>query len=206
MLKRIRIVMAHEDCWSSKIPYSAYTIDREVYPHKNYVRKRMIIESTDKTILKYMRSHPRILKIVDVYKNRDSFYVDFLDMYKGSIAGLLYDKEALIVGFNIREGQEIWDFITHSKTIREILNEFENVGKIIDLRIYDFDGFLYPELTPNEKRILSLAYSYGYLDYPRRISADEMAEKLGISKVTFLYHLRTAQKKLAEFALKNNKI
>jgi len=48
-----------------------------------------------------------------------------------------------------------------------------------------------------------IAYNYGYLDYPRKASADELAELLGISKVTFLYHLRNAQRKLITYSIKD---
>lgn len=206
MLKRVKLEMWHENCWSSKIPYSTYTIDREVYPHKNYVRKRMVIETSDKEVLKYLRSHPRIVKIVNVWKSKDGLYVDFIDSYKGSIAGIFYDKEVLILGFNIREGREVWDFVINNKSMSEIINDLQSAGKIVNLKVYDFDPFLSPGLTDTEKRILYLAYAYGYLDYPRRASADEIAEKLGLSKVTFLYHLRNAQRKLTEFVVKNHKI
>lgn len=204
MLKRLYLEVIHEDCWTSKMPYLAYTINLEVYPHKNYLRSRILIESNHKDIVRSMRSHPSVVKVINAYKYKDSIYVDFLNVYKGSIAGLLYDKEVLILGNVIKDNKEIWTFVTQSKNITEIVNELEGVGKVDSLKVYDFDPFLYPELTEMEKRILRLAYAYGYLEYPRRISADEIAERLGLSKATFLYHLRNAQKKLVKFALKNS--
>lgn len=203
MLKKIYVTMEHEDCWTYQMPYQAYTINLEVYPHKNYLRSRILIESDDKNIVKSMRSHRSVVKIINAYRYKDSIYVDFLNVYKGSIAGVLYDKEVLIVANTIAGNKEIWSFVTHSKNLREITSELEGIGKVAELKAYDFDPFLSPELTDTEKKILGLAYYYGYLDYPRRISADEMAEKLGLSKVTFLYHLRNAQRKVAKFILKN---
>lgn len=186
------------------MPHLAYTINLEVYPHKNYLRSRILIETEEKEIVKSMRNHKSVVKIINVYKYKDSIYVDFLNAYKGSIAGLLYDKEVLILGNTIKGGKEIWEFVTHSKNVREIVDELESLGKIRRLELYDFDPFISPELTEKEKKILSLAYAYGYLDYPRRISADELAEKLGLSKVTLLYHLRNAQRKLVKFILRSS--
>ncbi|ARM75516.1 helix-turn-helix domain-containing protein [Acidianus manzaensis] len=204
MLKKAYITVEHEDCWTLHMPYDAYTVNLEVYPHKNYLRSRILVDTRDKEILNRMKSHHSILKVLNAYKFRDSLYVDFLNEYKGSIAGLLYDKEVLILGNTISNNRETWSFVTNSKNIREILKELESIGKITDIQISDFNLFLSPKLTKTETRVLGMAYEYGYLDYPRRISADEMAEKLGLSKVTFLYHLRNAQKKLTKFVIKNN--
>lgn len=204
MLKKVYVTLEHEDCWTFHMPYLTHVVDLDVYPQKNYLRARILIESNDKEIIKSMRSHRSVVKVIDAYKHRYSIYVDFLNIYKGSVSGLLYDKEALILGNTIMRNTEIWGFVTHNKNIREIINEIKSMGKIVDLKVYDFNPFSYPQLTDIEKKILNLAYSYGYLDYPRRISASEIAKKLGLSKATFLYHLRNAEKKMIKSLLDNN--
>ncbi|AWR96916.1 bacterio-opsin activator [Acidianus sulfidivorans JP7] len=206
MLKKVYIAVEHDDCWTAQMPINASTINLEVYPHKNYLRSRILIESKDREILNIMRSHHTILKILNTYRFKDSIYVDFLNKYRDSIAGLLYDNEVLILGNNISNGEEIWTFATSNKNIKQIIKEVENIGKIKDLRVFDLDLFISPDLTDIETKVLQMSYKYGYLEYPRKISADQMAEKLGLSKVTFLYHLRNAQKKITKFILKNNEL
>ncbi|QGA54140.1 bacterio-opsin activator [Sulfolobus sp. E5-1-F] len=204
LIKHVDIVVNHEDCWTSHMPFTAYTINLEVYPHKNYLRSRILIESTeDKVISNLMKTHRSVVKVIKVDRFKGGTYVDFLNKYKGSIAGVLYDKEVLILGNLIKEKEERWSFVTSSKNLREILGEIKSLGKVNKVEITDFNPILYPNLTEWEKRVLTVAYSHGYLDYPRRATADELAELLGISKVTFLYHLRNAQRKLIEFSIKN---
>ncbi|WP_338602247.1 helix-turn-helix domain-containing protein [Sulfolobus tengchongensis] len=204
MLKRVDIVVNHEDCWTSHMPFTAYTINLEVYPHKNYLRSRILVDSMDKAVPNLMRSHKSVVKVIKIDRFKGGTYVDFLNTYKGSVAGVLYDKEVLILGNVIKDKEEKWSFVTSSKNIREILKELGSLGKIVHAEIANFNPIFYPNLTEWEKRVLTLAQTYGYLDYPRRASADELAELLGISKVTFLYHLRNAQRKIIDFYIQNS--
>ncbi len=51
-------------------------------------------------------------------------------------------------------------------------------------------------LTARQRDLLIAAKRYGYYEYPRRISGQELAEKLGISKATAIEHLRKAEVRL----------
>jgi hypothetical protein len=53
-------------------------------------------------------------------------------------------------------------------------------------------------LTEKERLVLTSAISSGYYEYPRRISATELAEKLGYSKSTLIEYLRKAEIKMME--------
>jgi predicted DNA binding protein/DNA-binding NarL/FixJ family response regulator len=50
-------------------------------------------------------------------------------------------------------------------------------------------------LTDKQMRALQTAYYRGYFEQPKRNSAEEIADALGVSRSTFLQHLRTAQRK-----------
>lgn len=50
-------------------------------------------------------------------------------------------------------------------------------------------------LTDKQRAALKAAYFNGYFEQPRRASATDVAESLGVSHSTFLRHLRTAQQK-----------
>ena len=55
------------------------------------------------------------------------------------------------------------------------------------------------KLTSAEKEALFTAYELGYFEQPRIHSSDEVAKHLNISRVTFLEHLRKAEKKIISF-------
>lgn len=52
------------------------------------------------------------------------------------------------------------------------------------------------ELTDREREILDTAHELGYYCWPRRITAEELAEELGISSATLHKHLRAGEQKL----------
>ncbi len=51
-------------------------------------------------------------------------------------------------------------------------------------------------LTPRQREAFSLARDRGYYDYPRATTTRTLAAEMGISKTTFLEHLRKAEAKL----------
>ena len=65
-------------------------------------------------------------------------------------------------------------------------------------------GIVLDKLTSKELKVLNLAYSSGYLDYPREISLETLGSNLGLSKVTISIHLRKAFKKIIEEIMRFN--
>jgi predicted DNA binding protein len=55
-----------------------------------------------------------------------------------------------------------------------------------------------PQLSEKERLVLIAAIGSGYYEYPRRISATELADKLGYSKSTLIEYLRKAENKVIE--------
>lgn len=53
-------------------------------------------------------------------------------------------------------------------------------------------------LTEKQRLAIETAYHQGYFDRPRRRTAIEIAESIGITHTTFLQHLRIAEQKLCE--------
>ncbi|MCU4718109.1 bacterio-opsin activator domain-containing protein [Halapricum hydrolyticum] len=59
-------------------------------------------------------------------------------------------------------------------------------------------AMLADRLTDKQHEVLRTAYLSGYFSWPRRTTAEECAEALGISQPTFSQHIRTAQEKLLD--------
>lgn len=201
MLKRVKVTLVHEGCWTSSLNFSdTYTINYSVYPEKGYLRSRIIVPKTLKKEVLKMKEHKAIKKINHIQAIDSSILVDFLNVYKDSIAGFLYDNEVLFISNEIDKGKEIWDFVTTKTKINEIIDGLSSMGKITDIKIKNCQRFR-PQLSSSQLKVLRHALNNGYLDYPRLMDASELAKKLNISKITFLYHLRSAERKLIEFFL-----
>ncbi len=83
------------------------------------------------------------------------------------------------------------------KSVEEFVRQVGKHGLMKDIKIQKLKnkdyGFL-SDLTDNQKKILNFAKKFGYYDYPRKITSEELAEKIGIDKDIVLENLRKAEK------------
>lgn len=54
------------------------------------------------------------------------------------------------------------------------------------------------DLTPRQRQAYELAHESGYYEWPREASVKDLADDLGVSKTTFLEHLRSAENHLLD--------
>ena len=59
----------------------------------------------------------------------------------------------------------------------------------------------FDRLTPQQMRILRLAYVEGYYNVPRKISTEELAKLLKMEKGNVGEHLRRAEKNIMDFLM-----
>lgn len=57
-----------------------------------------------------------------------------------------------------------------------------------------FQGAIEDRLTDRQEEVLVAAHESGYYDWPRGITAEELADRMGISTSTLLKHLRTVER------------
>jgi predicted DNA binding protein len=103
-------------------------------------------------------------------------------------------------------------FIIHTNR-ESMMNNIHSIEKYNRLKFYDYikidsgDGIMdisrrlnreinFFDLTETEKKVIHEALNAGYLDWPRSISLDELAEKFAISKPTVLFHITNAERKI----------
>ena len=59
-------------------------------------------------------------------------------------------------------------------------------------------------LSDNQKKILNSAKEYGYYDYPRKITSEELSKLIGINKDITLENLRKSEKSIITKILTDN--
>jgi predicted DNA binding protein len=92
-----------------------------------------------------------------------------------------------------------FSFIGDNEVIKELLQLIESLGpiKINSVQHYPFsDVDLLSSLTERQKEIISLAKTTGYYEIPRKISTEDLSDKLGISKSTLIEHIRKAENRI----------
>lgn len=84
-------------------------------------------------------------------------------------------------------------------SVEEFVRQVGKHGLMKDIKIQklkDKDHKILSDLTNNQKKILNFAKKFGYYDYPRKITSEELAEKIGIDKDIILENLRKAEKSI----------
>ena len=85
------------------------------------------------------------------------------------------------------------------KSVEEFVRQVGKHGLMKDIKIQKLknkDNDFISDLTDNQKKILNFAKKFGYYDYPRKITSEELAEKIGVDKDIVLENLRKAEKRI----------
>jgi hypothetical protein len=102
-----------------------------------------------------------------------------------------------LLPFEVREGKVRVTLVGDNEQVKEFL---ENIGvnyKVLSLTDAKFSlNSPISRLTEKQQEAISLAFRLGYFETPRKVSADELAQKLGLSSSTLAVHLRRAERRL----------
>lgn len=94
--------------------------------------------------------------------------------------------------------------ISTEENLRRFLHSITFAGRITKLSymkaMYTDDSFL-SCLTEKQRQVLIAANKHGYYEYPRKITSEQLAQKVGLSKPTVVQHLRKAEVRLISHIL-----
>jgi predicted DNA binding protein len=152
--------------------------------------------------------------ILDVLKKTDNIYTILLktEYRNGTKFQQLYNEEYFKKIRNLLEMDIIFDlpFILTEKELvmafsvnNEILKEFLDTISILgDIKNISFqpaafsDSAILSCLTERQKEVITVAKKSGYYDVPRKVNAEELSKKLGVSRATITEHLRKAEQRI----------
>jgi len=156
-----------------------------------------------KQILEEIKQHPSVGDI-DI-KNRQKGSVSFLvDVVRCRACQILMRSKAFMVfPVNIQKGRMKWLLITdNNRTIGKLserLEEYECDVKIERVTTLGERGIL----TERQEEVIRTAFVSGYFDFPRKMRAEKLANKLGISISTLSEVMRAAQRRIFSEYLKS---
>ena len=106
----------------------------------------------------------------------------------------------------------VWDTPTifiHDKIICSVIGTEENLKRFLNsitfagtIKHVSYTKATYAEdsllscLTEKQREVLIAANKYGYYAYPRKITSEQLARQVGLSKPTVVQHLRKAEVRL----------
>ncbi len=206
----------HEGCWTeltrARDIYGRNLRKNLDYTPSTYMATSIFIGSDISRFINDFKSYKRMVRIRVNSYSRDYTILEYEIVKRDTIADILGKNPNIIVlGFDILDGTERWRLLmtrSNRDAVEAMKDEVEKEGNILRFQIMEpeLEKIVeqYPMLSRYEEEALVHAFTMGYIDYPRRAKARDIARVLGISPATFLYHLRRAEKKIIASYLDKN--
>ena len=86
--------------------------------------------------------------------------------------------------------------------LRAIIEDFRTIGNVTLGKLSQFDDSDV-HLTDRQYEVIKYAVEAGYFEWPRELTAEELAEQMDITPATLFEHLRKAESKLLTEALES---
>ena len=137
---------------------------------------------------------------VEVLTTADSLFASF-DAFDGHTKGAyLEDGKLKVIG----EFPATVDGEAVVEAVQDVYADLKLVGQRLVYTPRLFRTLAEERLTDQQWTAFRLAYYAGYFDRPRESSGDDLAERMGIARQTFHYHLREAQRSIAQLLLEGS--
>jgi len=124
---------------------------------------------------------------------------EMLGLFQEFDLDLIWDTP---IGFS--SGALVLSVVGEDGELRKLMQVVERIGTVKEVHVQAASFHredMMASLTERQREIVVAAKRHGYYEYPRRIDAGELAEKVGVSKATVVEHLRKAEVRLMETLL-----
>jgi predicted DNA binding protein len=196
--------LKHKGCWTTGLNKfkSKFITHNTVSLTEDFVQditEVSLIKTEANKIKKYFKTN-KLIKKAEVLQETDKklliqIFTD-TSKIKSIVHTILKNKCFLSKKVPLIEGWEIWTIAAPKKTaIKNALGDIKKLGqfKLLYIKKSSFDGY---NLSHKQENILKLAVELGYYNWPRKISLQELAKRLKLSKTTAAEHLRKAEIKV----------
>jgi predicted DNA binding protein len=146
---------------------------------------------------------PENLEILNVLKSEDDKYTCLIKVRIPKEFELMLKENKLDVIWTtpsmLTADKQTYSCIGDQKNLLKFIDIMKTKGDIVNMR---FQKAAYQQhdilsvLTDKQRELLIVAKKYGYYEYPRKISGQQLAQKVNISKPTLIQHLRKAEQRL----------
>ncbi|MEM2203955.1 MAG: helix-turn-helix domain-containing protein [Sulfolobales archaeon] len=213
----VYLELSHTGCWTestgSKDVFVKNLQQDFSYSGDAYKAISVFVGDDLRTFLGPFKFHRNILGVKIHSLSNNIALVEFTSARNGTVADLVKRYGGVTISLEIVDGVERWRFLlprARKESIGLLRDNAETMGNLLKFHVTEPEPTYftdpYPLLSHYEDKALTQAYLSGYLDYPRRARAKNVAKILGISPATFLYHIRRAEKKLVASYLRRRSI
>jgi predicted DNA binding protein len=224
MLKEVRFTFRHDNCWlleaTQRNPAMTLVVS-SVYQVKEDIHVDLFVHAPSKTMIDHAfrewSSDKRIHKISKLYEGAKGTRYHVSYAAKNSIYPHIIHHTPLSLGaISMSAGIEYYSILGESEDVQGLLGVLSKEGKVEvqsiknlqelpETKNAELDAQVLSGLTDKQVEALVFAHAKGYYNWPRVVSASELADMMGLSSAAFLDHLRRAEARAVEAVMMNLK-
>jgi len=197
----LRVSGVHEPCWTNHIPYRTTRVYYKVVGDQ--LRTSILVPSKRlRDFTRRVNNYYKVLRITsvqDVGGGREMITLT-KNIRRESIIRIIEELGGIFRHNVANSGMETWEFAITSSAKEEVLERLSKVMSISEVKVWPLKLSEQPRFTESEMKVLRGALQYGYFDYPRKVNSEKVSALLGIDRSTFIYHIRSIERKLASYA------
>jgi len=198
----------HNDCWTHlteksnlkiRLLYQKFDIQNPLF--NSIIVGKSNYRAELKEFIKNIKYHKSVNNIDELNYNNDNnlFLMDLSLIREGSISKMIHKNNGIILTHEIVDGIEKWIVLTSNYLQLKDEIESNKTSNLLRFNIIYSEDVLYnilQDLTDIEILALKMALDEGFFDYPHKVSIEDLASQLNLSKATFVKHLRNSNKKI----------
>lgn len=177
-----------------------------VTPTETAIIGRIKFKDPPPRIEEYFDDPSDVIEILE--REKDGSYICFMKGTAREFAGVMgvIAKGYVSLPYELKDGRLRVSLLGSAEVIKGFLATLERANlryKLVSLTDAKFSSNSpLGCLTEKQQRVIISAFELGYYDLPRRISSQELAEKLNIAEPTLVVHRRKAERRLLEALLR----
>lgn len=200
---KAKISMDHYKCWACELTKKfegTFFLQNTTSLEKNVASDIVYIGadgSNQEAIMNFLKSHPHMSSIEVLEKSEDHLFLLIVTAGNETMIERVNKNRCFNIGPTVlHDGREIFNIVTQNKeNLQRLLDDLEKIGEVRLISVVPFT-FEHSSLTKKQFDALTHAEERGYYDWPRNIDIDSLAKEKGISKSTYVEHLRKAEIKV----------
>lgn len=213
--RQLKLKIWHAGCWTLDVTEAhegSHIIEKSLHSSDDRIIADLILKTDSNDgldpFITSIETHEMVEEATVLKKNPGRGRVIVIYESTESIVPEIVNSNFMpIEPVHITGGYEYWTVISRSDRLHSILDNLRHEHNIDVMAINeispsdgivftDFIDEIYDTLSNRQIEALLTAKNEGYYCWPRKVSANEVAEEDGVSGPTFLEHLRKAEQKV----------
>jgi predicted DNA binding protein len=218
--KQVELELQHPGCWTlsaTDIHPGTHIIEKSLYPTDEEIKGDFILASEGETsieeFIETIDGHSVVNNAAVLKRSSARARVVITYRRDSSIVPKIVNSEFMpIEPVHITGGWEYWTVLVRSDALSGVMNQMEqeldvdvNAIHAVDPReeveFADIVDRVYSDLSTRQRESLFEAQANGYYQWPRDVSAKQIADGLGVTGPTLLEHLRIGEQKILNATL-----